>query len=289
MASISCSIRAFCASVSLRLPESSFSNFTHNSPVSKSDSRAGDTKTLFILSVLRCVSGSKKHSVSTSSPQNSIRTGEDSPVGKRSTIPPRRENCPAPSTSSTRTYPAKMRFSCKTLSLSVSPTDILKVFCFRVSRSVVICKNASIEPTQTENAPSAIADRVYSLLCSHSFEDAAAESEYSRDTKRTASLPSVCKSATILVASASSGQITNARLPVFPTVADINAARCTGDSPVTAADLPFSKDDRRFLCALRAENALSIQFIEKPLFIVISVHSLVNAEFYYCFTSGSGV
>ena len=61
-------------------------------------SAAGRMVHSFICSVRRCVAMSKLPMESISSPQNSMRTGSLSAGEKKSSMPPRRANCPCPST-----------------------------------------------------------------------------------------------------------------------------------------------------------------------------------------------
>ena len=56
--------------------------------------------------VRRWLSVSNSAMLSTVSPKNSQRHGYSLPVGKKSTMPPRTENCPAPSTCALGVYPA---------------------------------------------------------------------------------------------------------------------------------------------------------------------------------------
>ena len=122
------------------------------------------------LSVLLWLSISKWDILSTVSPQKSIRTGASPSGENRSSIPPRTENCPTPSTISLRVYPEAESTS-RTLSSEVSlPTFKVKECFFKSSQGIVLCIAASTEQTATSIFPSSIFERTFKRLCSYSCE-----------------------------------------------------------------------------------------------------------------------
>ncbi|MPN50451.1 hypothetical protein SDC9_198078 [bioreactor metagenome] len=133
-------------------------------------SQAGGTLTNFTRSRRRWVSKSKGEIVSISSAKNSIRNGFSSWGGKKSRIPPRRENCPVPSMTSVRVYPEDKSLSQNVSGLMVCPSSTVKKEETKCSESGANCKTASIDPTTHFALPDSTAQMVLIRSCSHSKE-----------------------------------------------------------------------------------------------------------------------
>ena len=106
-------------------------------------SRAGVMVQVVICSILRWVTGSKIPIWSISSPKNSNRTGLSFCTGKISKIPPRKLNCPFPSTISHRWYPARVRKSSSACRSYACPYCSVIVRESNTSRGMVYCIKAS--------------------------------------------------------------------------------------------------------------------------------------------------
>ena len=92
--------------------------------------------------------------LSISSPNHSMRRGEVSPAGKRSTMPPRRAISPRPPTSETASYPRAMARDVTASRVMRSPARKRSVSARRSVNEIVGCATASSEVTRMRGLPS---------------------------------------------------------------------------------------------------------------------------------------
>ena len=111
---------------------------------------------------------------STSSPKNSARTGCGADGENTSRMPPRSANCPTPSTSVVREYPAAVSRASKSSISNTAPGRSVMDAENSVARGIVRRESASNDATTTFACPVASAYNSRRRLCSHSRETPAA-------------------------------------------------------------------------------------------------------------------
>ena len=172
--------------------------------------------------------------LSSSSSKNSQRTGLSGPGEKISRIPPRRANCPAPSTCWARTYPAAMSRAVSAVTSYCCPTSSVKAVCRSTSGGRHSWAMAAAVATMTRGFSCASRYSAHSRRYSHwRLYAAAGRSCSSRAGSITGSRPvRARRSAVCRAHSCSSAHSISSGRPVCSAAAAATEARCTGESPV---------------------------------------------------------
>ena len=240
------SVFGFFASLSASFKSFSPRPASPPSALRGSTSAAGSSRAVSTLAVRRWVPGSKVPMESISSSKNSHRTGWSIRGENTSRMPPRRANCPTPSTCSHRVYPAESRASASAFRSARPPTVSVTARLFSSSGGMVRAISASAVVTTTCGSRWARAYSAARRPRSHSRElTAPGRNCHSRLSSVTGSSPvSVRRSPASWRTSRSSPQTNTAGRPAAFATAAPTQARCTGWRPVTAAGQPPSSTRR---------------------------------------------